>query len=338
MSQCASFDSSQPRYLVLASLRQLTILAHVARHSSFTKAARELDITQPLVSRQLKILEKWLGAKLFRKTHKGVELTEAGFRCLKHAEAIVSQVRKLGEEFGIERGDSLAPTLKVGGTYNPSVSLLPSILTVFKKSHPTVEVSLRTAIQSRIEEMLLHADVEIAVVSGAVSSPHLIAEPFRRETLVLFVAKGNALARRKKLHLTDLDRLPLVIRGGQGGQGSTEQVLNQLKNSGIQPKITLRFSSPEAVKTAVKKKAGAGILYRSVIAAELETGDFKILPVNNLNLEGDSFIVYHKERALSPQAQDLLALLYKRRRKAKGGVKGKEQGAGEHGKKQDGIV
>jgi DNA-binding transcriptional LysR family regulator len=78
---------------------------------------------------------------------------------------------------------------------------------------------------------------------------------------------------------------------------------------GIQPNIALRCDSPEAVKTAVGRKAGLGILYRSVLEPDVRKDGFKILPLKGMKLAGGSFIVYHKDKPLSPAARDLLTLL-----------------------------
>jgi DNA-binding transcriptional LysR family regulator len=164
----------------LTRLQHLAVFTHVARHRNLTRAAQELNISQPSVSRQLKSLENWTGTKLFRKTNNGVELTDSGHRCLRYAEAIVSQVKKLEEEFGIGLAKSARAVLRVGGSHSPSMLQLPSLLTRFKQTHPKVDVSLRTTHRGRIEEMVLSSEVEIALVSGTISSPQLTVEPFRR--------------------------------------------------------------------------------------------------------------------------------------------------------------
>ncbi len=78
----------------------------------------------------------------------------------------------------------------------------------------------------------------------------------------------------------------------------------------------MRCESPDAVKMAVKKKMGVGILFKSVVEADVRRGDFKIIKMPGLNLIGKSYIIYHKDRPLSPNAQEFLALLRQSRRKS----------------------
>ena len=78
----------------------------------------------------------------------------------------------------------------------------------------------------------------------------------------------------------------------------------------------MRCESPDAVKMAVKKKMGVGILFKNVVEADVRRGDFKIIKIPGLNLIGESYIIYPKDRPLSPNAQEFLALLRQSRRKS----------------------
>jgi DNA-binding transcriptional LysR family regulator len=209
------------------------------------------------------------------------------------------------------------PSLTVGGSYSPSIALLPGLLTRFRKSYPHVQLHFTTDKKREIEKRIETSEVDIAVVTNPTPSRFLAVEPYRNEPLVAFVSSTHPLAGKRKLTLKDLIRIPLVIRDGKGGHGSTEQILKDLRKNGVSSEIAMRCDSPQAVKEAVRQHLGLGILFKTAVAAEVRRGEFKKLHLVGLELVGKSYIIYHKDKPLTPSAQAFLELL--RREKPKSG-------------------
>lgn len=297
------------------TLKQFTIFASAAKHLNITKAAKELHISQPSVSQQLKLLEDTYKAKFYKRIGRGIELTPAGRVFLNRINPILDQLGQLNTTI-----DDAAPAvstgpLVVGGTYGPSALLLPSLLALFKRNHPQVQVTLLTKNMRALEQAVLDGEVEMAMVSRPSSSPHLIVEPYRRERLVAFVARNHPLAKNGKLAFSDLPQLPLVIRTVKGGGGSAEKILRQMEDQGFTFNIAMRCESPEALKIAVKEKVGVGILYEDVVGPDLRRGDFKAIHLPGFKLQGHSFIIYRRDKPLSASGRDFLGLLRQWRRK-----------------------
>ena len=112
-------------------------------------------------------------------------------------------------------------------------------------------------------------------------------------------------------------RLGLAIRQPLEGQGATAQFVLRLKDQGVKLKVVIHCESPEAVKVAVSRRMGVGILFKDVIADSLKKGEFKELTLPVEGLEGETSIVYHRTRPLSPAAQDFLKLLRAQRARFK---------------------
>jgi len=91
---------------------------------------------------------------------------------------------------------------------------------------------------------------------------------------------------------------------------TTHTVLNALRKQGYQLNIAMRCESPEAVQSAVTQNLGIGLLYYDAVKAAIERGSFKIISIRGLNIEGQTYIVYHNERPLSPNAEEFLKLLW----------------------------
>jgi len=111
----------------------------------------------------------------------------------------------------------------------------------------------------------------------------------------------------------DLGRLGFVIRQPSAGGGSTAAIIRRLKDQGVKLKVVMHCESPEAVKVAVSRRMGVGILFKDVISDSLKKGEFKELKLPVKESYGKSFIVYHKTRPRSPLAQDFLTLLRQQR-------------------------
>ena len=159
--------------------------------------------------------------------------------------------------------------------------------------------------------------MELAVLSNPTSNRHLAIEPYHSERLVAFVARDHPLRRKKQLTWEDLGRLGFVIRQPLEGSAATAQFIRRLKDRGVKLKVVMQCESPEAVKVAVSRKMGVGILFKDVISDSLKQGEFRELTLPVEGLDGKSFIVYHKTRPLSPVAQDFLKLLRAQRARFK---------------------
>ncbi len=299
------------------TLQQLRTFAAVARHLNLRKAAAELHISQPSVSARLRLLEEEFGKKFYTKSGRGIELTEKGRLFLKDAEAALLQVDRLREKFVDNRfGETETGSLAVGGTYGPSAILLPSVLAVFKRKHPKVQINLLTASGRNIETKVVEGDVDIAVVSSVDPPPRFNSEPYGTMKSVAFVASDHPIAKKKELSLNDLRKTPLIIRGGRPGIRSiTEIVLDQLSDLGFKPNIAMRCDSSDALKMAVKKKLGVGILYEDVVRDGVRRGEFKIIKLPGLKMDGNLFIIYPRDKPLSTHARNFLTLLHHWRRR-----------------------
>jgi DNA-binding transcriptional LysR family regulator len=284
--------------------------AAVAKIQNISRAAAELHVTQASISHQLKRLQNEYKTKLYVKNGRGIVLTPTGLTFLKHVQTILNQVRELDHDFKVNRATEKSRSLTVGGTFAPSASLLPQALAPFKKSHPQIQLNLRTDNRMAIERMVLNSDVEIGVINQPARSPGLVSEPFRREKIAAFAPPNHPLTRKQKLSFRDLMGNPLIIRDAMGGVGSTERMLRQYEPN-LRPNIVLRCQSPDAVKTAVRKKMGIGLLFESTVALEIQSGDFKKLRLSDAKLEGMSYIIYKKGHPLSANGRDFLNLLRK---------------------------
>jgi len=284
-------------------LRWIETFVETAKHGNLTEASRVLHLTQPAVSRQLKLLQAELGTALYKRSARGIELTNEGKFVLQNSEPVFRQVADLKQ--GLQSG---VPTLKIGGSYS-STSLMPKLLVKFKRKYPHVDIELRTDNNHTLSQMVIDGELEMAVVKAAQASPLLKTEVYRREQLVIFALPTHPLTRKSMITANELVKYPLVIRHPGNTAGTTEQLLRALRNRGLKLQVALRCQTPAAVMEAVRKKIGLGVLYRSAVEADLRRGDFSIVRCRDIRIEGYSFIIYRSDRAFSPWASAFFELL-----------------------------
>jgi DNA-binding transcriptional LysR family regulator len=293
-------------------------LAEVAKHMNITKAAQALRISQPSLSKHLKALEEDYRIRLYSRNGRRIQFTEDGTEFLTRIDPILTQIKNLEARYLNGSGKQDAGPLRIGGTYGPSANILPSLLAVYKKSHPDVAVTLRSNSNSIIHSLVLKGELEVAVCSRPPRCEELHAEPYVTLKLVAFAAKSDPIVKKKELNLADLDKIPLIIRSDQASQSTTHLMLTAVKQQGYKLNIALRCESPLAIKTAVSKKLGVGILYEDALKDDLASGLFKQVRISGLPMEGKTYLIYHKQRPLSSSGEIFLNLLRQWRDEKKG--------------------
>lgn len=294
-------------------LRWIETFVETARRGSVTAASETLHITQPAVSRQLKLLQAELGAELYKRSARGIELTIQGKVVLESSGAVFRQIEELKKGLNRAQNNAAVPILKLGGSHSSSISSLPKPVAEFKRKYPQVEIDLRTDNDHSLSQMVIDGDIEIAMVEEVPASTSLKTELYRRERLVIFGLPKHPLAQKTTVNLGDLARYSLVIRHSENSAGVTEQLLRDLHCRGLKLKVALRCQTPTGVKEAVRKKMGLGILYRSTVETDVRRGDFNLIRCPEVKIEGNALIIYRNDRALSQCASAFLDLLHRNR-------------------------
>lgn len=284
------------------TLHQLRIFESVARHLSVTRASKELHMSQPAVSQQLRLLEQEYGAKFVVRIGQGVELTERGRALLDAVRPIITQVAEVESTFKAKSNEKKPNFLTVGGSRNHTVTVLPEVLRSFKQNHPWVQFALESNDSYTMEQHVLNGEVQIALINHASHFDQIVYEPYKEMEIVAFaLAKSSLIG--KKISLEELFQIPLVVR-----RRST--TLRELLRQGYKPNIAVECDVSEAVKAAVQRELGVGILYRDTVEADLKNRNLKILHVQDLEaIKTQSFIIYNSSKPLSAITRDFLHVL-----------------------------
>jgi DNA-binding transcriptional LysR family regulator len=228
----------KPRIRHVASLpdiRQLRYFEAVARHSSFSRAAGELHISQQALSEQIKKLESLLGVSLLERTTREVTVTEAGAALLDEVPKVVLALERAVTLTGLaaqrERPVSLAYTLTTAN------EIIPRLLRDCERVEPEIGFAPREMFASDIPEALLSMKVDLAVIPGAFEHPDLESQVIGEEPLVLVVSKDHRLAGANGTRIGDLSEETFQIWPREMSPGYFDSVVAACQNAGFEPRL-----------------------------------------------------------------------------------------------------
>jgi DNA-binding transcriptional LysR family regulator len=286
-------------------LRLVEIFCRVYKERGFSRAARELGLTQPTISAHVKDLEESLGTPLFNRLGREIQPTEAGRFLYEHAGPILALKRDLSDRMDAFL-NRIEGDLTIGASSVPGEFLLPPLMTGFHKEYESVRVRLRITDTARTIDDLRHGEIELGVVGDTVDGDDLSFEPFASDALVLAVPgdwKGGSL-----LTLAAVRQLPLLIREqGSATRTSLERALAKHKLSLKDLKIAAELGSIGAIKEAVKSGHGLSFLSDLTITTERRARVIRVARVRELgSIERTYHIVVSRRHVLSPVTRAFL--------------------------------
>lgn len=293
-------------------LSQLTTFCRVARRLSFSRAAEELCLTQPAVSRHIHALERELGVDLFQRRGRSVLLTDAGRYLLEYGEQILqlaARARQAMEELqNLETGRVTVGASSTMGNY-----VLPGILAGFMRRYPGIDVALRVGSSRDIAEAISQDRVDLGVLAGPIELPSLYTEPYVGDKLVLVGPPGYRRGEGDGAGVTALlawlRKEVLILR--EPGSATRYAVERHLEALEVEPGRHLVFGNTEAIKRAVAAGLGISFLSRYTVEVEVRAGLLSVLEGPDLSIRRQFSIAYRKDTRLSPAALALLAYLRK---------------------------
>jgi LysR family transcriptional regulator, low CO2-responsive transcriptional regulator len=279
------------------SLRQIRVFTAVAQQKSFTRAARELHLTQPAVSQQLKLLEAEVGLPLFEHLNRGIHLTDAGEELLRYAQQINEVIRTASESFAAMRGLKRG-VLKLGAV-STAKYFTPSLLSVFRTEFPHVIIKFTVGNREEIIRQIANNEIDLVIMGRPPKELVTTAEPFAKHPLVIIAAPDHPLANAKrKIPLKQLSSENFVIREqGSGTRASMEHVF---KERGVNYSASMEVSSNETIKQAVMAGMGISFISKHTVSLELAAGKLVTLNISGLPLLRDWYVIHLRDKRLSP--------------------------------------
>jgi DNA-binding transcriptional LysR family regulator len=292
--------------------RSLRIFLEVASAGSFSAAARNLGLTQPAVSSQIRSLEKEYGNTLIDRSPGHCRLTEAGKSFLVYASDICDMEERLHREMDGKRSE-VGGLVTIAASNIPGDYIIPYILARYRERYPLTDPRLDITDSATALERILAGEVDLGCVGFREEESKLRYGLLCEDRLVFIAPADHPLARASGLKPSDLEGEPFLWR--EEGSGTRSHMIRILTGLGLERSIegSMLLGSTMAVIQAVA--AGAGISLISLWAAEayIQQGKVAVLELEGHSLRRDFHYVLLRQRPLSTAVSALIELLEEER-------------------------
>ncbi len=275
---------------------RLRVFYTVAKRLNFTKAAEELCITQPAVSKHIQEIESYYKVRLFERNGNKIHLTKAGGVLLHYCNQIFGLYGSL--EFDLNAlTEIFKGKLRIGASTTIAQYVLPPLLADFHKRYEDIQVSLTISNTEQIEQALNNNSIDFGIVEGQAKNTLFKYTEFIQDEIVPVVAANHALAIQKEISIDQLLSTPLLLR--EPGSGTLEVIAHALKPHNIKLsdlKCEMQLGSTESIKSYLLHSDCMAFLSIHSILEELKNNKLQIVDVKDLNLDrAFHFIQLHGE-------------------------------------------
>lgn len=268
---------------------QLEYFIAVAEELHFGKAADRLNISQPPLSQQIKKLEDNLNIKLFNRTKRRVELTNAGQLFLQDAYKILEQVDLATDKLK-QSEDGEIGELVLGYSSYSIFDILPMILKEFYKEYPKINLKLRHMATREQEEAFQNSDIHVGLLCPPIDQEDLHLDIIYRQPFVAAVPSDHPLAAKHSLNIEDLADYPFIMTPRSIGRGYYDNILNICFDGGFSPHVIQEVNELHELISLVSTGLGISIVPKSLI--QFKKSNVTYMTLNNDQYYVDTAIVY----------------------------------------------
>lgn len=294
--------------LPVMDFRQLRYFSHVARAGSFKRAAAELRVAQPALSRQIRKLEEELGVDLLARHGRGARLTSSGALLLDGAEAIAKLVAETGER--VKGGTSgTTQNLTLGVPPATGLLLVPPVVARLRDTWPGLALHVREGIGSLIQEWLFDGRVDIGLVHNPLPLDGLEVQPILSERMVIIGPRrrGDRGGLARTLRIRDLADMPLIMPSlPHNNRRLLEQAAVQ---HGIRVRTVLEVDSVVLTKALVKAGHGYSLITYAAVHDDVARGELAVHPIERPPLVSTLAIATLRGTRMTPAATALVRLV-----------------------------
>ena len=291
------------------NLKQLEAFVQVSESGSFSKAAKELFLTQPTISAHISSLEKELNVRLFIRNTKEVSLSDDGKDLYRYAKQITDLEKAIEERFYMDSDDG-KHFITIAASTIPAQYLLPKVLMCYRERYPKEQIKIMETDSSEVVTQVVDHMVDVGFTGTVLEKKHCKYIPFYKDELAVIAPDTPEYRILKEQNRDDIDwikRKPLILR--EEGSGTRKEAEKQLKNAGISMEdldIVASIANQETIKKSVKQGMGFTVLSR--LAAEDEDG-LLIFPIPGADEGRDINLVYNKNYQMTRSADRFIRIV-----------------------------
>ncbi len=273
------------------NFRHLKIFLTVCETGHMTRAAKELYMTQPSVSQVIAELEKYYDVRLFERLNHRLYLTEAGERLRSYARHILNLSEQAQKELaGLGQGGFI----RIGASLTIGAYLLPNLIANYHQKFPEVELFTQVDNTAVIEKQILADQLDLGLVEGPVSSPHIVEEYYCDDDLVVIASPQHSLIKHSIISVQELSGQAFIVR--EAGSGTQAIFENAMQAAQVSWKVAGIYNNNEAIKQAVSANLGLAVVSKIAITEEVSQGKLISLDVQGMALKRRFNRIYHRQK------------------------------------------
>lgn len=271
---------------------RLQVFNTVAKRLNFTKAASELYISQPAVTKHIRELESQFKVTLFERSgNKKIVLTTAGQLLLQHTEQLLAGYQSLTYDMHL-LAQQHKGVLRVGASTTVAQYVIPPVLARFHQKFAGVKLTMVTANTEQIEQALLNKEIDLGIVEGISRNPQIKYQEFKQDEIVLVCSNGNTVFKKQVLKPEELAQYPILMR--EPGSGTLEVIAHALKAHHIKLadlNIEMQLGSTEGIKAYMMQGNCLAFLSVHAVLKELKNRECRIVDIKGLTIERPFYFV-----------------------------------------------
>lgn len=287
------------------TIRYLRIFAEVCKHQSVTRAAEALEIAQPTVSAAISQLEKYYGIQLFARINQRLTLTQSGRLLYEQALRVLNEFDNFEK---LAQGEHAAKKLSIGSSLTIGQYILPKIIKKAKKLYPDLEITSQINQAKTIENMVLHGDLDFALIETAPTSYSLYAEPFSKDRMVAAAGTGYKVE-NNTITPQNIGQYAFILREkGSAARDFVDDYLAEHKLS-ITP-VAEAVNTPVII-SFLTNNLGISVLPYSLVSEQIASGILKEINFLNARLERTYNLIMLKNKQLTKEQAAVRELCFR---------------------------
>ena len=290
----------------MINLNQLRAFYQTAKCQNVSVAAKQLFVSQPAVTAQIKLFEDSCGLKLFKKKGRNLILTDEGKILFNYARKIFEYERKIEDAVG-QMKELKKGSLRLGSARTYARYFMPFLLTGFRNAYPHIKIHFDEGSSMEMIHSLIELKNEVVIIAKADDPSNIAFIPFSREELVLILPPNHHLANKDSIRFEQIAEAPIIMK--DPGSGTRTLVDELFAKNNCTPNILMETGDAEIIKLLVQHGEGVSFLVKEAVAVELQEKKLVTVPLGKDSIFLDVSIAHLKKQPLSPPAQAFLTSL-----------------------------
>lgn len=305
------------------NLKQLEAFVQIADSGSFSKAAKDLFLTQPTISAHISSLEKELNTRIFVRNTKEVRLSDSGKILYDYAKQMTVLQKKIEDTFAV-REEKAQQCLTIAASTIPAQYLLPGILARFNEKYPNQQFEILESDSAKVVEQVVNNEVDIGFTGTVIDKRLCKYIPFYQDELVVITPNTEKYLalKEKNANATWVAEEALIMR--EAGSGTRKEAEKQLRRIGVNPtrlNVIASMESTEAIKRAVSSGMGISVMSKLAVEEEILKGSLLAVPLSADDMRRDINVIYNRNLQLSRPSERFIKVVKEMYKKKESDVK-----------------